>query len=96
MHIIEQNINVLCNMSYYSHLMKIFKRLVNYFSFNPAFVIVSFVLQNGCILSVLLWWFNINMCYVFAVKHLKNLTRWVDEQGVYLSFEVLDLLMCGG
>ena len=42
------------------------------------------------------WWSNINMCCVFAVKHFKNLTRWVDEQGVYLSFEVLDLLMCGG
>ena len=42
------------------------------------------------------WWFDINMCYVFAVKHFRNLTCWVDEQGVYLSFELLDLLMCGG
>ena len=81
-------------MSYYCHLMKIFKRLVNYFSFNPAFVIATFVRQNGCISSVSLCWFDINMCHAFAVKHFRNLTRWVDEQGVYLLFELLDL--CGG
>ncbi|MGV2376274.1 UNVERIFIED_CONTAM: hypothetical protein QOZ14_33150, partial [Pseudomonas aeruginosa] len=59
-------------------------------------LIASFVQQNGYISSVSLWWFDIHMCYVFAVKHFRNLTRWVDEQGVYLSFELLDLLMCGG
>jgi hypothetical protein len=96
MHIIEQNINVLCNMSYDCHLMKMFKRLVNDLSCNPAFVIVSFVLQNGCVFSLFWWWSNINICCVFVVKHFTNLTRWVDEQGVYLLFEVLDLLMCGG
>ena len=95
MHIIEQNINVLCNMSYDCHLMKIFKRLVIDF-FYPAFVILSFAGKNGYVFSLVWWWSNINICCVFAVKHFTNLTRWVDEQGVYLSFEVLDLLMCGG
>jgi hypothetical protein len=41
MHIIEQNINVLCNMTYECHLMKIFKRLVIHFISNPAFVTLS-------------------------------------------------------
>jgi hypothetical protein len=70
---------------------------VNYFYFNPVFVITYFVRQNGYLNQLCLWWwFDINMCYVFTVKHFRNLTCWVDEQGVYLSFELLDLLMCGG
>ena len=83
-------------MSYDCHLMKTFKRLVNDFFKILLFVIFSFVVQNGYVFSLFSWWSNINMCCVFAVKHFKNLTRWVDEQGVYISFEVLDLLMCGG
>jgi hypothetical protein len=48
----KKNINVLCNMSYYCLLMKIFKRLVNDLFFNPAFIILYFLGQNGCLLSL--------------------------------------------
>ena len=74
MDIIEQNINVLCNMSYDCHLMKIFKRLVINFISNPAFVILSLAGKNGCVFYLVWWWYNRNINCVFAVKHLKNLT----------------------
>lgn len=76
--------------------MKIFKRLVNYLFFNPTFKFDIFWDKMAAACLLFRWWSNINVCYVFAVKHFRNLTCWVDEQGVYLSFELLDLLMCGG
>ena len=71
MHIIEQNINVLCNMSYECHLMMIFKRLVIHFISNPAFVTLSLAGENGCVFFLIQWWSNINICCVFTVKHFK-------------------------
>ena len=77
MHIIEQNIRVLCNMmSYECHLMKI-KGLWLILSIFLLFVTPIFGWKNGCVFSTWLW-SNIIICCALAVKHFWNRTRWVD------------------